>query len=452
MSFPKDFVWGAAAASYQVEGGAYEDGKGLSVWDIFCRQPGKIWEGNTGDIASDHYHRYLEDASLMGEIGLKAYRLSISWPRVLPDGIGKINEKGLAFYDRLVDSLLENNVQPWITLFHWDYPYELYKRGGWLNPDSSDWFAEYTKVVVDKLSDRVSHWMTLNEPQVFIDAGHRESRHAPGLELGYPDLLTIAHNSLLAHGKAVQVIRASARSDAVVGAALVGATMIPATDNAEDIEAARSKMFSVRDKIFMNNSWFSDPMILGNYPVDGLELFGRDMPEFPNTDMNIICQPLDFYGVNIYQGEFIQATPDGGAEVTTGTDIPALTTMGWPITPQALYWGPRFLYERYNLPIVITENGIANMDWVHRDGKVHDPQRIDYLGRHLSELRRAIDDNVAVKGYFVWSIMDNFEWAHGYKQRFGLIYVDYSTGQRIMKDSAYWYKEVIATNGESISG
>ena len=452
MSFPKDFVWGAAAASYQVEGGAYEDGKGLSVWDIFCRQPGKVREGNTGDISCDHYHRYAEDTGLMGEIGLKAYRLSISWPRVLPDGVGKVNEKGLAFYDRLVDSLLENSVQPWITLFHWDYPYELYKRGGWLNPDSSDWFTEYTGVVVDKLSDRVSHWMTLNEPQVFIDAGHREGRHAPGLELGYTDLLTAAHNSLLAHGKAVQVIRVRARSDAVVGAAPVGATMIPATDDVKDIEAARSKMFSVRDKIFMNNTWFSDPMILGRYPVDGLELFGSDIPEFPDSDMNIICQPLDFYGVNIYQGEYVRATPDGGNEVVTGTDIPMLTTMDWPITPQALYWGPRFLYERYKLPIVVTENGIANMDWVHRDGKVHDLQRIDYLGRHLLELGRAIDDGVGVNGYFVWSIMDNFEWAHGYRQRFGIIYVDYTTGQRIMKDSARWYKEVIATNGESISG
>jgi beta-glucosidase len=387
----------------------------------------------------------------MGEIGLKAYRLSISWPRVLPDGFGKINEKGLAFYDRLVDSLLENDIQPWITLFHWDYPYELYKRGGWLNPDSPNWFAEYTRVVVDKVSDRVTHWMTLNEPQVFIDAGHREGRHAPGLNLGYRDLLTIAHNSLLAHGKAAQVIRANTRSDSVVGAAPVGVTMIPATDNAEDVEAARSKMFSVQDKNFMNNAWFTDPMILGNYPVDGVKLFGSNMPEFPDSDMKSICQPLDFYGANIYQGKVIRSIDDGGAENAVNMDIPALTTMDWPVTPKALYWGPRFLYERYKLPIVITENGMANTDWIYRDGKVHDPQRIDYLSRHLHELKHAVNDNVAVKGYFVWSIMDNFEWAHGYKQRFGLIYIDYSSGQRILKDSAYWYKDVIESNGEIIS-
>ncbi len=450
MSFPKDFIWGAAASSYQIEGGSYEDGKGISVWDMFCRQPGKIWEGQTGDISSDHYHRYQEDARLMGEIGIKAYRLSISWPRVIPEGTGAASQKGLAFYDRLIDALLENGVQPWVTLFHWDYPYQLYKRGGWLNPDSSDWFAEYTKVIVDKLSDRVSHWITLNEPQVFIDAGHREGRHAPGLVLGHPDLLTAAHNSLLAHGKAVQVIRAGAGTGAVVGAAPVGTTMIPETDSEQDVRAARGQMFSIVEKTFMNNTWFADPVVLGRYPEDGLELFGSDMPEFPDGDMKTICQPLDFYGANIYRGQVTRATGNGKAEVVPVPDGHPITTMDWPITPEALYWGPRFLYERYKLPIVITENGMANMDWVHRDGKVHDPQRIDYLNRHISELRRAINDGVAAKGYFVWTIMDNFEWAHGYKQRFGLIYVDYATGQRTLKDSAHWYKQVITSNGESI--
>jgi beta-glucosidase len=450
MSFPNDFIWGAAASSYQIEGGAYEDGKGLSVWDMFCRQPGKVWEGNTGDVSSDHYHHYQEDARLMGKIGIKAYRLSISWPRVIPGGTGAISERGLAFYDRLVDALLENGVQPWVTLFHWDYPYELYKRGGWLNPDSSDWFAEYTKVIVDKLSDRVSHWMTLNEPQVFIDAGHREGRHAPGLQLGYSDLLTAAHNSLLAHGKAVQVIRAGAKSKPVIGAAPVSQPAIPATDNEKDIEAASDYMFSVMEKTFMNTAWFADPIVLGRYPEDGLKLFGGDMPEFPDKDMDIICQPLDFYGTNIYQGKAIRATGDGGVKVSTESETTVLTTMEWPITPKAMYWGPRFLYERYKLPIVITENGIANMDWIHRDGKVHDPQRIDYLSRHLSQFRRAINDGVDAMGYLVWTIMDNFEWAHGYRQRFGLIYVDYATGQRTLKDSAHWYKDVIASNGESI--
>jgi len=451
MSFPKDFVWGAAAASYQIEGAAYEDGKGLSVWDMMCRQPGKIWEGNTGDVSCDHYHRYQEDARLMGEIGLKAYRLSVSWPRVIPDGVGTVNEKGLAFYDRLIDALLENGVQPWVTLFHWDYPYSLYLRGGWLNSESSNWFAEYTKVIVDKLSDRVSYWMTLNEAQVFIDAGHQAGRHAPGLQLGLPDLLVASHNSLLAHGKAVQIIRARARTKPTIGAAPVGITTIPATDSPQDIEAARKRMFSVMNKNFMNNTWFTDPMVLGKYPEDGLKLFEDELPDIPDGDMETICQPLDFYGANIYRGEVIRATGDGGFESVTGPNGPALTTMEWRVTPEALYWGPRFLFERYRLPIVITENGMANCDWIHRDGKVHDPQRIDFINRYLHEFKRAINDGVVAGGYFLWSIMDNFEWAHGYKQRFGIIYVDYATGKRTLKDSAYWYKDVIKSNGDILT-
>ena len=299
MAFPKDFVWGAAAASYQVEGGAYDDGKGLSVWDMLCKQPGKIWEGNTGDVSCDHYHRYEEDAKLMSEIGLKAYRLSICWPRVIPEGVGKVNEKGLDFYDRLVDALLENGVQPWVTLFHWDYPYSLYLRGGWLNKDSSDWFAEYTEVIIDKLSDRVSHWMTLNEPQVFIDAGHRVGRHAPGLQLGFRDVLNAAHNSLLAHGKAVQVIRSRAKSTPMIGAAPVGITKIPVTDKPREVETSRSRMFSITEMNCSSNAWFADPMVLGRYPEDGLGLFRDDLPDIGVDDMKIICQPLDFYGVNI---------------------------------------------------------------------------------------------------------------------------------------------------------
>ncbi len=448
MSFPKDFIWGAAAASYQVEGAAYDNGKGLSVWDTFCRQPGAIWEGNTGDVSCDHYHHYKEDARLMGEIGLKAYRLSICWPRVIPEGTGKVNEKGLEFYDRLVDALLENGVQPWVTLFHWDYPYSLYLRGGWLNGDSSDWFAEYTGVIVDKLSDRVSHWLTLNEPQVFVDAGHRLGRHAPGLQLGFGDVLIAAHNSLLAHGKAVQAIRARAKTKPLIGAAPVGRTMIPATDSHQDIDAARKRMFSIVEKDCGSNTWFADPMVLGRYPEDGLKLFESELPEIPDGDMKTICQPLDFYGVNIYRGDVVSAE----SGVVKGADGPAITTMGWTITPEALYWGPRFLYERYKLPIIMTENGMANMDWVHLDGKVHDPQRIDYLNRYIVEFERAIDDGVPARGYFVWSIMDNFEWAEGYKQRFGLIYVDYATGKRILKDSAFWYRDVIASNGANLKG
>jgi len=446
MAFPKDFVWGAAAASYQVEGASRADGKGPSVWDMFCAQPGKVWEGNTGDVSGDHYHRYQEDVALMAELGLKAYRLSLSWPRVIPEGTGRVNSKGLDFYDRLVDSLLEKHTQPWVTLFHWDYPLALYRRGGWLHPDSSAWFAEYARVIVDRLSDRVTHWMTLNEPQVFIDAGHRTGRHAPGLQLGLADVLLAAHNTLLAHGKSVQVIRSRARTRPSVGAAVVGTTSFPATGKPRDIEAARSRMFSVLSRDVSNNTWFADPMILGHYPEDGLRLFGADAPKVAPQDLETICQPLDFYGVNIYRGDAVRAVR-GGFELDMGAGGPPLTTMDWRVTPEALYWGPRFLFERYKLPIVITENGMAGCDWVHLDGKVHDPPRIDYLARYLGALRRAIDDGVRVNGYFVWSILDNFEWAQGYKQRFGLVYVDYASGKRIPKDSAFWYRDVIASNG-----
>lgn len=450
MGYRKDFVWGAASASYQVEGAAYEDGKGLSVWDMMSRQPGQIWEGNSGDVSCDHYHRYAEDARLMGEIGLKGYRLSISWPRVMPEGTGTVNEKGLAFYDRLIDALLEKGIQPWVTLFHWDYPYTLFRRGGWLNRDSSDWFAEYTKVVVDRLSDRVSHWMTLNEPQVFIDAGHRTGRHAPCLRLVFPDVLVAAHNSLLAHGKAVQVIRSRAKAKPTIGAAPVGVTSYPVTHDPRDVEAARRRMFSIVEKDCSNNTWFADPMVLGRYPEDGIALFGKDLPDVPAKDMDTICQPLDFYGVNIYRGQPVRAAGDGSIELVSASDNPALTTMEWHVTPEALYWGPRFLFERYKLPLVITENGMANCDWVHTDGKVHDPQRIDFMTRYLGELKRATDDGVDVRGYFLWCATDNFEWAHGFSQRFGLIYVDFVTGKRVLKDSALWYKDLIATNGAKL--
>jgi beta-glucosidase len=447
MSFPNDFTWGAATASYQIEGGAYEDGKGLSVWDVFCQQPGKIWGGNTGDVACDHYHRYREDTRLMKGLGLKAYRFSVSWPRVLPEGVGVVNEKGLDFYDRLVDALLENGVEPWLTLFHWDYPQSLFNRDGWLNRDSSDWFAEYTGVVVDKLSDRVSHWMTLNEPQVFITFGHQVGYLAPGLTLDFPEVLVTAHNSLLAHGKAVQAIRARARTRPTIGAVHATSIYFPHTEKQTDIEAARNRMFSVLEKNCWNNTWFADPMILGRYPEDGMRLFESDLPEISDGDMETICQPLDFYGLNNYEGRAVRAASDGSPEVVRSPDGPPLTTMEWQVTPAGYYWGPRFLFERYKIPIVVTENGMANCDWVHRDGKVHDPQRIDYLARYLSELKRAIEEGVVVNGYFVWTLMDNFEWAFGYRQRFGIVYVDYATQKRTPKDSAYWYKDVIASNG-----
>ncbi len=454
--FPEKFVWGAAAASYQIEGAAFEDGKGLSVWDMMCRQPGRIWEGQTGSVACDHYHRYKTDVALMKEIGLQAYRLSVSWPRVIPNGIGAINPKGLEFYEKLIDELLAAGIEPWVTLFHWDFPYELYCSGGWLNRSSPDWFAEYTQVVVDRLSDRVSRWMTMNEPQCFIGLGLQQGRHAPGDRLGRHEVLRAAHHTLLAHGKAVQVIRANAKKPATIGWAPVGVATIPLSNSVEDIEAARTEMFSIREENAVanpwdrtdvwSNTWFADPVIFGKYPEDGLRVFGKAVPAFTDAEMKTISEPVDFYGTNIYNAPLFRAGPGGRAEKVPRPDGFPLTAMKWGVTPECLYWGAKFLHERYKLPIVITENGMSCNDWVSEDGACHDPQRIDFLSRYLRELGRAISDGVDVRGYFVWSIMDNFEWAEGTKERFGIIHVDYTTQTRILKDSAHWYREVIQTH------
>lgn len=449
--FPSGFVWGAASSSYQVEGGATAHGRGASVWDTFCRVPGAVHGGQTGDVSCDHYSQSRSDVGLMKSIGLRAYRFSIAWSRVMPEGTGAINQAGLAFYDRLVDDLLAAGIDPWVTLFHWDFPYALHLRGGWMNRDSADWFAEYAAIVTDRLSDRVKNWMTINEPQIYIGLGHKDGTHAPGLKLSNRDWLLAGHHTLLAHGKGVKAIRAHARGPVQVGWAVCGRVDLPATESEKDIAAARARFFSVHEKNAWNNSWWADPVFLGAYPEDGVALFGADAPTPKAGDMELISQPLDFYGVNIYSGERYRMSREGVPEhVPHAVGFP-VTALRWPIVPESLYWGPRFLHERYKVPIVITENGLSCMDWVHSDGKVHDPQRIDYTGGYLRELARASRDGTNVLGYFHWSIMDNFEWAEGYKDRFGLIHVDYSTQKRTLKDSAYWYRGVIESNGRSLA-
>jgi len=451
MGFSKDFVWGVATASYQIEGAAFEDGKGLSVWDVFSnKNPRAVKNGDTGNTACDHYHRFKEDVGIMSEIGVKAYRFSISWPRVLPEGTGKVNEKGLDFYDALVDELLAKGIKPYVTLFHWDYPYELYKKGGWLNPESPDWFAEYVKVIVDRLSDRVEYWMTLNEPQCFILIGHEAGVHAPGLKLDRSQVLLAAHNALLAHGRAVQAIRGYSKNPCKIGYAPAGSVVFPETNSQEDIDAARKAMFSCDSGNLWVSSWWMDPVFLGKYPEDGLKVNEKWLPQIKQEDMKIISQPLDFFGVNIYHGRKVRADQKGGYEYAGDKPGYARTAIDWAVTPEALYWGPKFYYERYKKPVIITENGMSNIDWVSVDGKVHDPQRIDYLYRYIRELKRAADDNVDVQGYMLWSLLDNFEWAEGYSQRFGIVYVDFETQKRIIKDSGYWYREVIESNGENI--
>ena len=450
MSFKKDFVWGAATAAYQIEGAAFEDGRGLSVWDTCCEREGFVKDWHSGALACDHYHRYKEDVQLMKKIGLQAYRMSISWPRILPEGVGKINSKGLDFYDRLIDELLENNIEPYITLFHWDFPQELFYKGGWLNRDSSDWFAEYTRVVAEKLSDRVKFWFTENEPQCYINLGYNTGFHAPGLKLGFRETLLAAHNSLLAHGKAVQVLRQCSKQPAEIGYAPVGIVSFPATNSEKDIQAARTKMFSIEEPTLWNNTWWMDPVILGNYPEDGLKVFEQWLPEIKTDDMKTICQPIDFLGVNIYHGSKTIMNDKLQAEHTKNKVGHEQTLIRWSVTPESLYWGPKFLNERYGKSIIVTENGLSNVDWVSLDGKVHDPQRIDFLNRYLREYQRAAEDGVDLKGYFSWSLMDNFEWTEGYNERFGLIHVDYETQKRTIKDSGYWYKTIIDSNGQKL--
>ena len=451
MTFPKDFTWGVASASYQIEGAAFEDGKGWSVWDMFCRKEGAVWRGQTGDIACDHYHRYAGDVALMKQLGIHAYRFSVSWPRVLPEGTGRVSEKGIGFYDRLVDSLLAAGVEPWLTLFHWDFPLALYHRGGWLNRESAAWFAEYAQVLTKRLSDRVTHWMTMNEPQCFIGLGLQSGYHAPGDKLRVDEVARACHHTLLAHGRAVQAIRASARKAPVVGTALVAQTKVPASESPADIEAARRAMFTVENTGMFSNTWWMDPMLRGRYPADGLEVFGQSAPAVNPGDMETICQPLDFLGVNIYSGKVVAAdTAKPWREVPLPPGYPKTTQDFWHVLPQSLYWGPRLLHERYALPIVITENGHQNADVVSLDGKVHDPQRIDYLHRYLRELKRACADGVPVKGYFQWCFTDNFEWAMGDAIRVGIVFTDYPTQARIPKDSSAWYRDVIACNGENL--
>lgn len=446
-SFRNDFTWGAAAAAYQIEGAWDTDGKGPSIWDVFSHTPGKVFRNQTGDIACDHYHRYRDDVRLMSELGLQAYRMSISWPRIVPEGTGKINATGLDFYDKLVDELLAAGVDPWVTLYHWDLPYALYLRGGWLNREIADWFAEYATVIVDRLSDRVTHWMTINEIQNFCTLGHLHGTHAPGLKLPMSEILIAAHNVLLAHGKSIGILRARSKKPVTIGWAPAGFASVPVSDTAADIEAARESMLG-NHKNAWGNAWFIDPAVLGTYPEATIP-DGARMPPIKSGDMETICQPLDFFGVNVYFGTYWKAGANGPEEVANYDGFP-MTRYNWTVLPEAMYWGSKFYYDRYELPLVITENGVSLTDWVSVDGKVHDPQRIDYLTRYLRELKKAAADGVDVRGYFHWSFMDNFEWSEGYKERFGLVYIDFPTQQRIPKDSAAWYKGVIETNGSNL--
>ena len=454
VPFREDFLWGVATAAYQIEGGARQDGRGDSVWDMVCRRDGFVKRRDTGAVACDHYNRMPQDVELLAELGVNAYRFSIAWPRVLPNGTGAANEKGLAFYDRLVDALLARSITPLVTLFHWDYPTALFNRGGWLNRESVGWFADYTRLLVDRLSDRVSHWLTLNEPQCFIGLGHENGGHAPGIKLPFDEVLLAAHHTLLAHGAATRVIREHAKTPPSIGWAPVGCVSFPDTESEADVEAARRATFGSaatfteagRSGIF-NWSWWSEPVLAGAYPEDFLREYGDMAPTPEPGDMELIAEPIDVLGFNLYHGRRVRAGADGSPEDVAPPIGEERTPMNWPITPPAIYWALRFYHERYAKPMIITENGRGVSEVVSEDGLVHDPQRIDYLARYLKQVRRATEEGIDVRGYCCWSFMDNFEWAFGYEQRFGLVHVDYATQKRTVKDSGRWYARVARSGG-----
>lgn len=442
MSFSKDFLWGTATAAYQIEGASDKDGKGPSVWDAFSKQVGKIRNCDIGDIACNHYELYEEDLELMKNLGFSSYRFSVSWPRILSEGTGKINEKGLEFYDRLIESMLKKGIEPFLSVFHWDYPYELYKKGGWLNPESSDWFAEYAGILSERFSDRVKYWVTMNEPQCFLGLGHYTGSHAPGLKLSDAEYLSALKNTQLAHGKAVMAIRENAKSQIQVGIAPTGRVGIPQNETKENIKAAYDWMFAVDQQDFFTVSMYLDPIILGKYPDDMKKEYGSSFISPTAEEFAIMKQPLDFLGFNIYHGPEIQ---EDGSVCIYSSEIPRTAT-NWPITPKALYWGPKFLCDRYKLSFIITENGMANLDMVNEQGMVEDPQRNLFLQSYLKEYEKLVDEGYPIKGYYCWSFCDNFEWAEGFAKRFGLVYVDYKTQKRIPKSSAYWFSDYIKQN------
>ena len=461
MPFPSTFVWGAASSSYQVEGGFDADGKGASTWDQYSHEPGNIYMNHTGDVACDHYGRVKEDVALMKQIGLKAYRFSISWPRIIPSP-GTVNEAGLRFYESLVDELLAAGITPWVTLFHWDLPLWAYHKGGFLNRDIATWFAEYAAVVTQRLSDRVTHWMTINEPNIFLGPSANEGLQTSNAKKSHAERLLTAHHALLCHGDGAVAIRTHAKRAPTVGWAPIGRVKVPASAAPEDVAAAKAATHGVYQKDYWNNAWLGDPVVFGRYPEDGLRLYHDDLANAGDggatkaalsnaADLKRIHQPLDFYGINVYDSERIKAGPDGAPVKVDFPPGHPQNALRWFIEPDSLYYGPLWLSAHYKVPIVITENGMTNLDWVGLDGRVQDPQRIDYTRRYLLALERAIGDGADVRGYMHWSIMDNFEWQCGYRERFGLIHIDYQTLKRTLKDSAHWYRGVIESNGASLA-
>lgn len=434
MTFPREFMWGAATASAQIEGGWNEDGRTPSIWDVSPK--GKIKGDVTCHEACDHYHRWREDVAIMKELGLKSYRFSISWSRVVPEE-GKINEKGVAFYSDLVNELRINGIEPLVTIYHWDLPVWVQKKGGWLSQKIVKWFVEYSRVVVDALSDRVTYWLPMNEPQCFIMNGHMVGTHAP-FKKRYLALSKLTRNCLMAFHASAEVIRKNATIPPKIGIALAASSFIPENESAEAIKEAQHKSFFVKSGL-MSNRWWSDPLLMGK-TVRAYGIYCTRKSDIPK-----IQTKLDFIGINVY-------SPFQDNWYGTDEKVPAekKNSLGWINDGRCLYWTIRFFYERYRLPIMVTENGMCDNDKVAEDGFIHDEKRICYMKDYIGNVKRAVDEGYPVLGFQYWSLMDNFEWAEGYDPRFGLIFVDYQTGKRIIKDSAYEYKKIIETSGKVI--
>jgi len=439
FSFPPDFVWGAATAAYQIEGAWQEDGKGESIWDRFSHTPGRVFQGHTGDTACDHYHRYAEDIALMRRLGLKAYRFSVSWPRILPLGWGTVNPRGLDFYDRLVDAVLEAGMEPFLTLYHWDYPQALYERGGWENRDMLGTFADYAAVMVRRLGDRVRKWTTLNEPAVVAFAGYAFGEHAPGLR-DMRRACQVAHNLMVAHGMALQAMRAV--NPGIEGGIVLNQWIVdPATDDPHDAAAAEYAWNT-------QATGFLHPLLKGYYHPQMVDSLKGNMPQLQAGDMALITQKMDFIGLNSYSRNVVNAR--GKIKRIPGSEY---TEMDWEVCAPALRRLLNKMHRDYDLPpLYITENGAAFKDTLSSDGKVHDARRLEYLRNHFIQARLAMQDGVDVRGFFVWSLLDNFEWGHGYSKRFGVVHVDFETQKRTVKDSGEWYARVITSNAVEEAG
>ncbi|HEY7691292.1 MAG TPA: GH1 family beta-glucosidase [Gaiellaceae bacterium] len=437
QSFPSGFVWGTATSAYQIEGAAGEDGRGESIWDRFSATPGRVTGSATGAVACDHYHRYREDVRLMRDLGAGAYRFSVAWPRVLPEGCGRVNTAGLDFYDRLVDELLANGIEPFVTLYHWDLPQPLEDRGGWPVRETVDAFAEYTGVVAARLGDRVRHWITQNEPWVAAWLGYGLGHDAPG-RASEADAVAAGHHLLLAHGRALEILRAALPA-ARIGITLDLIPMHPLTPADRDVAAAAEADAE-------RNLWFLEPVLRGAYPRKALGRLGPHLPPGADGDLEAISRPIDFLGVNYYRRNLAWADPATGRVAFAEVEGPDVTGNGWEVYPDGLYELLLRLHEDYGAPLLyVTENGAAYPD-VRGAAGIDDARRIAYLERHLAAVGRALDAGVDVGGYFVWSLLDNFEWAQGYSQRFGIVYVDFGTLERIPKASYFWYRDVVTAH------